>query len=89
MQGLPFGKRHAINAFTGLFLAELKPALGGGILLPLRQAIAAETGQDHQIDILGIRPVLHQMLQQAAEGGGFQFGLQSCFGHGFHCLVTR
>ena len=36
---------------------------------PVGQAIAAEAGQTHQIDVLRIMPIL-QMVHQPAKGGG-------------------
>ena len=35
------------------------------------QAVAAEAGEDHQVDVLHVRAFLQQVVQQAAEDGGF------------------
>src|ERR1700742_877173 len=56
--------RHAVDGFTALVLGHCHALGVGRILEPIRQAIAAEAGQIHQIDVLHIsaRP---QRLDQA------------------------
>jgi hypothetical protein len=38
------------------------PSVRGGFLIPAAQAVAAEPGQVHHVDVLHIGAVLHQML---------------------------
>src|SRR5215470_8565794 len=70
---LPFRERHAVDPLAALVLGHRHPACIGGILHPVRQAVAAEPGKVHQIDILDVR-ARTQMLEQAPERGGLEFG---------------
>ncbi len=58
---------------SGRLVVELGAALLGGAHQPLGEAVAAEVGQDHQVDVLDLL-VLVQVAQQAAEGGRLEFG---------------
>src|SRR5882724_1706212 len=71
--GLPLVVRHAVDDLAGLRVGDLDAARAGFLSVPARQAIAAETGQVHQVDVLHIRAFL-QMRDQPAKGGGFEFG---------------
>src|SRR5580698_4091770 len=71
--GLPLVVRHAVDDLAGLGVGDLDAARAGFLAVPARQAIAAETGQVHQVDILHIRALL-QMRDQPAKSGGFEFG---------------
>jgi hypothetical protein len=44
----------------------------GSLLHPVREAIPAETGQIHQVDILNVGPLAH-VLDQPPERRGFEF----------------
>src|SRR5581483_12521155 len=49
-------------------------ALGlGGFLVPVAEAVAAEASKVHQVEVLHVG-ALAQMLDQPAEGGGFELG---------------
>jgi hypothetical protein len=61
--GFPFGGGHTVDEFAGLFLGERAVRLHH----PVGEAIAAKSSEAHQVDILGIVPVL-QMRDEAAEG---------------------
>src|SRR6266702_6309634 len=62
---------HAVDRLAALVLAH-REALGVGLFLhPVRQAVAAEAGQIHQIDVLHVG-ALTQMLDQAPEYGGLE-----------------
>src|SRR5712671_3016187 len=69
----PFVIRHAIDDLTRLGIAERDTLLLGGGAVPFRQAIAAEAGEAHQVDVLHIG-ALAQMREQRAEGRGLEFG---------------
>jgi len=71
MLRLPFVRRHAIDLGARLVLAQRDPALGRGLAIPVAQAIAAEAGGDHHVDVLHIR-ALPQMRDQPAESRRFQ-----------------
>src|SRR6516162_10402457 len=73
MLGLPLIVRHAVNPLAALVLGHRYTACIGGVLHPVRQAIAAEAGEIHQVDVLHVG-VLAQMLDQAAERGGLELG---------------
>src|SRR3546814_10369353 len=52
--GFPLGVRHAVNHFAGIIEADLDLAFIGSCLVPLGQAVAAEAGEVHQVDVLHI-----------------------------------
>src|SRR5262245_61395491 len=58
---------HAVDRLAALVLAERYPLRVSGVLEPIGEAIAAEAGEIHQIDVLDVGPRL-QMLDQAPEG---------------------
>ena len=53
-----------------------------GVAVPVRQAVAAEAGEVHQVDVLDVA-AFAQVLDQPAEGGGFElaFLLLAEFSH--------
>src|SRR5690606_21436906 len=72
MLRFPLIIRHAVHDLARLRVCQRLAGLLRRLAIPARQAIAAEAGQIHHVDVLHIRP-LAQMLDQAAEGGGFEF----------------
>jgi hypothetical protein len=71
---------HAVDGLAALVLAE-RDAFGvGRVLEPVGEAIAAEAGEIHQVDVLDVGPRL-EMLDQAPEGGG----LELCSGFVVDC----
>ena len=54
VEPLPLAEIHAIDLGAGIVFGEFNALLAGGILIPIRQTIAAEARQNHQIDILHI-----------------------------------
>ena len=68
---LPLGVRHTVDPFTGVGVRKLKTLLAGRFRVPAAQAIAAEAGSDHQIDVLHFL-VLVQVLEQAPQHRCFQ-----------------
>src|SRR5450830_604422 len=70
--GFPLGVRHAVNHFAGVVEADLDLAFVGSGLVPLGQAVAAETREVHQVDVLHVLAAV-QVGDQSAEGGGFKF----------------
>ena len=69
----PFVIGHAVDDLARLGIAERDTLLLGGGAVPFRQAIAAEAGEVHQVDVLHIG-ALAQMRQQRAERRGFELG---------------
>ena len=66
------------------------PFVGGFLAIPPAQAVPAEPGQVHQVDVLHVG-AFAQMLDQPAERRGLQFG-SGCgveFGCGHGCLLCR
>src|SRR5580704_220697 len=64
---------HAVDDLARLRVAELDALFLGRRAVPFRQAVAAEPGQVHQVDILHVG-TLAQMRDEGAEGRGFEFG---------------
>ncbi|KAK0352776.1 hypothetical protein LTR94_019512 [Friedmanniomyces endolithicus] len=64
MAGLPFGKGHAVDDLASFVAGQIAVRLGN----PVGQAVAAEAGRAHQVDILHVGPML-QMRDQPTEGG--------------------
>src|ERR687892_529683 len=62
--GLPLGIGHSIDKLSSFLIAHLDPSFLGGLTVPLRKTIAAESCQIHQIDILNLSMHL-QMVHQA------------------------
>src|SRR5665213_531447 len=69
----PFVVRHAVDDLARLRVAELDALFPGGGAVPFRQAIAAEPGEVHQVDVLHVG-TLAQVLDEGAERRGFEFG---------------
>src|SRR5262249_43172793 len=68
---LPFGIGHAVNDLAGGVLVELDAAGLRGLLVPVRQAIAAKAGEIHEVDILDV-VTLAQMFEQPPKRRSFQ-----------------
>src|SRR6266436_4047518 len=69
----PFVVGHPINDLPRLRVRQRQAALLGFGAIPLRQAVPAEAGQVHQIDVLDIGP-LAQMLDETAKRCRFELG---------------
>src|SRR4029453_2273500 len=78
---LPLLVRHAIDDLARLRVGERHALLLGGGAVPFRQAVAAEAGEIHQVDVLHVG-AFAQVLDQAPERGGLQLGA----GLVVHCL---
>ena len=68
----PFLDRHAIDCCSGLVIVHIKPAVSGRSQVPFRQAVPAEAGQIHQVNILNIAAFL-EVFDKSAKCGGFDF----------------
>src|SRR4029079_4644284 len=69
--GLPLLERLAVDDLSALVPGH-RNALGvGGVLHPVRQAIAAEAGEIHHVDVLHVGAAT-QMLDQALVDGGLE-----------------
>src|SRR5688572_28688301 len=64
--GLPLVVRHAVDDLARLGIGDLDALLARLFAVPARQAVAAEAGQIHHVDILHVGALL-QMSNQAAE----------------------
>jgi hypothetical protein len=62
---LPVGERLAVNGGAGFVLRHADAALFGGFAVPVGQAVAAEAGEDHQIDVLHVAAVVHEVPEEA------------------------
>src|SRR3954454_21944980 len=69
----PFVIRHAVDDFARLRVGQRNAALLGSLPIPARQAVAAEPGEVHQVDILHIG-TLAQMRDKRAKRRGLQLG---------------
>ena len=77
---LPLRIGHAIDLLARGVPRQAKPRRVTGLHQPIGQAVAAEAGMDHQINILHISP-LGQMCHKLAKSRRFQ-RLLRCFIHG-------
>ena len=73
VRGDPVGVGHAVDDLARRVLAEGDAALGGRLLVPAGEAVAAEAGEVHQVDVLHVGPGA-QVVAQRAEGGGLELG---------------
>ena len=74
MLRLPFFEGHAVDGIAGFVLGQVEATLGGGFAVPISEAVAAESGNVHQIDVLDVRTLFIEVFQQAAQDRGLQFG---------------
>src|SRR5215208_1188990 len=70
---LPLLVGHAVDSSSALLLGERDSALVGRVLEPVRQAVPAEAGEVHEVNVLHVRAGA-QMLDEVAEGGRFELG---------------
>ena len=68
----PFLDRHAIDCRSGLVIVHIKPAVSGRSQVPFRQAVPAEAGQIHLVNILNIAAFL-EVFDKPAKCGGLDF----------------
>src|SRR5207245_174793 len=85
---LPFVVRHAVDALAGLRVGDLYAALLGRLAVPAAEAVPAEAGEVHQVDVLDIGP-LAQVLDQRAEGRGLELGAGLLVALGRHRALLR
>src|ERR1700751_4843088 len=79
----------AVDRPAALVLAHGNALCVGGVLHPVGQAVAAEAGEIHQVDVLDIGPFT-QMVDETPEGGGFDFGSGFVVdGHGRYPAVVE
>jgi hypothetical protein len=76
MARLPLRVGHSVNRFPRVRVAEFDPSFLGGGAIPLRQAVSAETGEIHHVDILHVR-ALTKVLNQTAKRGRLDLELSS------------
>ncbi len=79
----PFIHGHAVNRLSGLVVVHIQSSVSGCSQVPFGQAVAAETGQVHQVNILNIAASL-QVLEESAKRGRFDF-----FFRGFVNFLSR
>jgi hypothetical protein len=65
---LPLGVRHTVNALLGRAKVEIYSPLPRSLNEPVAQTVSAESGEDHQLDVLYVLTRI-QMLQQSVEHG--------------------
>jgi hypothetical protein len=65
--------RHAVHRLAGFRIGQRDAALFSAREVPLGEAVAAKAGQVHELDVLNIA-ALGEVLQEAAESRGFEFG---------------
>ena len=70
---LPLGIGHAVDHFAGFVLGHREAAGLGRLAVPVGQAVPAEAGEVHQVDVLDVA-ALAEMLDEPPEGGGLEFG---------------
>ena len=68
---LPRAEWLAVDRGARLLAIHRDPALRRGFAVPVGEAVAAEAGQDHQVDVLHVGPRLEEVAAQAPEHGGF------------------
>src|SRR3984893_1892952 len=86
--GFPGLVGHAVDRLAAFVLGKRQALLVGGVLQPVGQAVAAEAGEIHQIEVLDVG-ALAQMPDQAAKSGGFEFRSGLLInGHGLNPVVA-
>src|SRR5688500_18424307 len=74
MLRLPLLVGHAVDVCAAVVLGERDGALVRGVLQPVGQAVAAEAGQIHEIDVLHVR-ARAEVLDKPAESRCLELGL--------------
>src|SRR5690242_6668537 len=69
----PLVIRHAVDDLARLGVAQRDALFTGRLAIPPRQAVAAEAGEVHQVDVLHVG-ALAQMRDQRAERRRLEFG---------------
>src|SRR5262249_32609455 len=64
---------HAVDSLAAVVLAHGHALRVGRLLEPIGKAVAAETGEVHQVVVLQVGPFA-KMPDKAPEGGGFELG---------------
>jgi hypothetical protein len=67
----PFVIGHAVDDLAALLLGHRQALAVRGVLHPVRQAVATEAGEIHQVNVLDVR-ARAQMFDQAPVNGRFQ-----------------
>src|SRR5262245_9263957 len=70
---LPVPVRHAVDNLARLVLAQPLPLLLGGFLIPVGEAVAAEAGEVHQVDVLHVG-AFAQVRDELAVSCGLKLG---------------
>src|SRR4051794_27553085 len=70
---LPLVVGHAVDQLAGLGVRQLDAARLRRLAVPAAEAVPAEAGEVHQVDVLDLGP-LAQVLDQRAEGRGLELG---------------
>src|SRR5436190_2103657 len=88
--GLPVLVGHAVDDLAGALLGELQAPGVGRLLVPVGEAVAAEAGQIHHVDVLRVAAPA-QMLHQLAEGCRLELGHELIvdLGHGPFSIRSR
>ena len=80
----PVGIGHPVHHRARLVLGHVQTPRHRRLLIPAAQAVAAEPGKGHQVDVLHLGPLDQQMLHQRAKGAGLQFGAGGLVKLGHH-----
>src|SRR5690242_10475832 len=88
MHRLPVLVRHPVDDLARLRVGERDAALLGGGAVPLGQAVPAEPGQVHDIDVLDIR-ALPEVGDEAAKRRGLELGASAVVDRVGHVLFYR
>src|SRR5215207_8720545 len=81
--GFPVLVGHTVDELAALVLRERDAARVGRVLEPVREAVAAEAREVHEVDVLHVGAGI-EVLDEPAEGRGFELGPGRGFdvGHG-------
>ena len=79
MLRFPLRERFAVDALARGVLVDCYATLGGGLSIPVGEAVATEASADHQVDVLHVASGA-QVVEQMPECCGFQFDVE--FSHG-------
>ena len=78
MLGLPREEGLAVDMFAGGMFFHRHAAFDGRVAIPVGQAVAAEAGADHQVDVLHVA-ARSQVGHQVPERGSVEFGLEIAY----------
>ncbi len=73
MIGFPLGVRHSVDSTLRVSFCNRTSSFGGRFAVPLTKAVSAEIREQHQVDILSLRPLPEVFDESPKHSGLYAF----------------